>query len=404
MKLVRIVLSILVFVLVLSLLSLQALAQDEAETPALLKQATEAAPTADPNVTWTVGEQTFTSNYPEGFDFTVQITSSAAPIERGRVVWSYAPRSQRSRPAEIDPDTGLLTASFDPRGRDAIPPWVGFTYHWEVTDTAGNAFETEPLEAEYEDNSREWIRTESDDIVVFTQGLPDDVGPMTVEAMAQQRETYRAAWGDLLPYRPRAILFGDSSVWLEWRIGTTNPNVVGVTSDDAGWTAQVAFFGNTTDLAYGTVLHEVAHLYQAAFTLMPAGSWFGEGNATFFELSQQYDYEDGVRAIAMRGELPVLLDGTGPGVSGQTARLGYDIGYTFWKWLTDNYGLEGHRQLIELIDSGTRRNEAIEQVTGMSLADVESAWRIWLGASPVVPTLIPEPTLFTFPTVTPFGQ
>ena len=92
------------------------------------------------------------------------------------------------------------------------------------------------------------------------------------------------------------------------------------------------------DIAYGTVLHEIAHLYQDAFTFMPAGNWFIEGNATFFERQQYYDYEAAVDAAAA-GQLPALLEGTGPGVSGVT-RAGYDIGYTFWVWLTDNYGLK----------------------------------------------------------------
>jgi hypothetical protein len=227
---------------------------------------------------------------------------------------------------------------------------------------------------------------------------------LTMDAMAAQRETYRVAWGDLLPYKPRAILFGDRSAWEEWRIGASNPRVIGQTSDDWGATVQVVSGGNLYDLAYGTVLHEVGHLYQDAFTVLSAGTWFIEGDATFFELSQQYDYEQAVRALAAVGELPVLLQGTGPGVSGQRAREGYDIGYTFFKWLTDNYGLEAHRELMALIDKGTPRNQAIEAVTGMTVEEVESAWRVWLGASAVAPTLIPTPTLLFFPSPTPFGQ
>jgi len=355
-------------------------------------------------VEWTVGETTFESHYPAGFTFTTTITSSAGPLARGRVVWSHAPGTQRSRPAEIDPDTGVLTATWEATGADAVPPWVGITYYWDVTDEAGNFFNSEPGYEEYEDNSREWIRTESEDIIVVTESLPEDVGEMVVDAMEENREKYREAWGDLLPYKPRAILFGSREGWNEWQITAGNPNVVGQTSDDWGGTVQVVYSGDLEDLAYGTVPHEVAHLYQSAFTIMTPGSWFIEGNATFFEIHQQYNYEASVRELAASGNLPVLLQDTGPGVSGRNARRGYDIGYTFWKWLTDNYGLEGHRELIELLDSGMSRNQAIEQVTGLTIDEVESQWRVWLGASAVAPTLIPTPTLFIFPTVTPFGQ
>jgi hypothetical protein len=421
----RFLILILPLVLIVGLFGAQAFAQGDSPTPTPYPTQTPyptatAYPTQTPypvsvaaateestgpvetgDAEWTVEDITFESHYPAGFTFTARITSSAGPVARGRLVWSHAPGTQRSRPAEIDPDTGVLTATWDATGADAVPPWVGITYYWDLSDEAGNTLKTEAQYVEYEDDHHDWVRTESEDIIVFTQNLPDEVGPMTVEAMEAQRETYRAAWGDLLPYKPRAILFGDREAWNEWQITAGNPNVIGQTSDDWGGTVQVVSGGDLHDLAYGTVLHEVGHLYQSSFTIMTPGTWFIEGNATFFELSQMYDYEGRVRLLAENGQLPVLLQDAGPGVS---QRLGYDIGYTFWKWLVEHYGLEGHRQLIELIDGGMQRNPAIEQVTGLSANEVESRWRQWLGASAEVPTLFPTPTYFLFPSPTPFGQ
>lgn len=354
---------------------------------------------------WTVSDQSFESHYPDGFTFTATINSSAGPIERGRVIWSHAPGTQRSRPIEIDPVTGQVSAVWEVGVGDSVPPWVGLTYYWDLGDSAGNSFQTEPQYVEYEDTSRDWVRTESDDIIVFSTGLSATVNEMAVAAMADQRETYRTAWGDVLPYKPRAILFGDRSAWNEWQVGTRNSAVIGLTSDDWGGTAQVvSSLGNFTDLAYGTVLHEVAHLYQAQFTIMTSGSWLIEGNATFFELNQQYSYESSVRRLAVSGDLPVLLQGSGPGVSGRNARRGYDVGYTFFKWLTDSYGLDAHREFIELLDQGIYRNQALEIVTGLTVNEIESQWRVWLGASAVAPTLIPTPTPLFFPSPTPYGQ
>jgi hypothetical protein len=357
----------------------------------------------DSSVEWTVGALTFESRYPRGFVFTAEINSSAGPIVRGRVIWSLSPSTQRSTPFEIDPASGLLVAEWQPGPGESTPPWLGLTYTWSVGDAAGNSFETEPRYAEYADTSREWLRSESEDIIVFSQGMPAEVNDLTLEAMAAQRDTFRAAWGDLLPYRPRAILFGDLDAWREWQVGHMSPNIAGLTRSEWGGTVQRVTGAGGRDIAYGTVLHEIAHLYQDAFTFMPAGNWFVEGNATLFELEQYYDYEAAVRALAAAGQLPALLDGTGPGVSGRDARRGYDIGYTFWRWLVDNYGLEGHYQLITLVNEGMARNDAIEQVTGLSVTEVESRWRVWLGASPVAPTLVPTPAFFFLPSPTPPG-
>lgn len=380
---------------------LQAWAQGDSPTMTPIAPTVEQAGVPGSDVVWTVGAQTFESRYPAGFQFTAEVSSSAGPVVRGRVIWSHVPGRQRSRPAEIDPATGQLSAEWQATGADAVPPWVGVTYYWDISDSAGNNFQTEPQYAEYEDNTYTWVRTESDDIIVFTQDLPDQVREMTVEAMAQQRETYRGAWGALLPYKPRAILFGSRAAWVEWQITTVSPGTIGLTFDDWGGTVQVVSGGDLVDLAYGTVPHEIAHLYQSEFTIMVAGTWLVEGDATFFELNRQYDYEGSVRALAASGKLPPLLQGTGPGVSGANARRGYDIGYTFIKWLVDNYGLDGHRQLIELLDQGIERNRALESVTGLPVEEIESRWRVWLGASPVAPTLVPTPTFF-FPLGTPF--
>jgi hypothetical protein len=162
-------------------------------------------------------------------------------------------------------------------------------------------------------------------------------------------------------------------------------------------------------MSYGTVPHEVAHLYQSWFApfAFATGTWDNEGNATFFELSQQYDYEGRVRQAAANGELPVLLEGIGPNPAGAgpdgIGRWGYDVGYTFFKWFVDNYGLEGHRELITLLQStGTTRNQALEAVTGLTVTEIETAWREWLGAEGPPPTLLPTFTPGFLPSPTPF--
>jgi len=320
------------------------------------------------------------------------------------VVWTHTPGTQRSRPAAYDAETDRWVATWEASGSDAVPPWLGVSYVWEATDTAGNRFTSEPVEVEYADETREWIRTEGSDIIVFTQGLPEEVGQMVVDAMEQQRELFEEAWGSLLPYKPRAILFGDWDAWEEWQITYVDPRILGTTVSDWGATVQRVSGTDYRDLAYGTVPHEIAHIYQDEFVGFLPVSWFNEGNATFFEANQQYDYLTRVRDIAASGRLPNLLESSGPSIRGTNARDGYDIGYTFWLWLTETYGIEAHREVMQAIRAGTGRNAALEQVTGLPLREIESRWRVWLGASETAPTLFPTPTLFTFPTVTPFGR
>lgn len=350
-------------------------------------------PVVEGDAEWTVSDFFYESNYPEGFTASAKVESSAGEIVNASFVWSLVIGQRRNIAAEYDEETGVATLTWIPD--EATPPWVAVNYRWVFEDEEGNLYYTQwILGAEYEDNTREWARTESEDVIVFAEdGLPEETGDLVVAAMAEGRETYRIAWGELLRYKPRAILFSNRETWNEWQVGVTNDRVIGTTRDDWGATVQVVSGNNVVDMAYGTTLHEVAHLYQGENVAL-GRDWFVEGNATFFELNQQNDYEQVVRNMAVNGALPPLLRGSGPATSGTNARDGYNIGYTFFKWLVENYGLEAHHELMVLMRRGMVRNAAIEEVTGLTIDEVEREWRRWLGATGDAPTPIPTPTFY----------
>ncbi|PJF44353.1 MAG: hypothetical protein CUN55_04385 [Phototrophicales bacterium] len=360
---------------------------------------------------WTVEAATFTSQYPSGFEFSVRVHNDTAPITLASVIWSHTPNElQRIETQNISAD-GQVRIRYRVEG--VLPPWVAVNYYWSFVDAEGNRYRTNWfVGAEYLPNNPEsWTRAESEDVIVVAQNtLPDDAIANTLDAMHQQRETFLQAWGALLPYKPRVILFGDQRAFNEW-LGSTNSSILGLTEPEWGATIQVLNPDDTlADLTYGTVPHEIAHLYQFEFVGdrgFPAGSWFTEGNATLFELSQMYDYETRIRNIALEGNLPPLLENEsffamsfGPDNRG---RYGYDVGYTFWRWFIQEYGLSGHYQLITKLKEGETRNQALEQITGLSLYEIETRWAQWLGAESAAPPLIVPSTEYRFPpTATPF--
>jgi len=383
---------------------------------------------AQDSTEWVLDEMTFESNYPDGFTVRITPRSTGGTIVRARLVW-YGPaqRANQTRrvnveEGEIDPETGAITARWEPSATEMVPPWVQIRYHWELRDESGSVYETEPALAEYEDNTRDWTRAESEDAIVFSSDLSGDVEELVLDAMAERADTYLAVWGASLPYRPRVILFGDYEAWLEWRTADTNTSetsvVVGQTYDQWGAIVQVLFGGDLDeayrDLAYGTVVHEVEHLYQNEFhsgrRLYDVPGWFYEGDATFFELRQSYDYEQRVRGMAAADDLPPLLVGVvgGPRTDGERPRDGYDIGYTFFVWMQTLRGdLSVHRDVMAALAQNVPFIEALEAATGMTKDEIEREWRLWLGASEAAPTLIPTWTPLPFlepPTPMQFGQ
>ncbi|MBI5928869.1 MAG: hypothetical protein HY862_06150 [Chloroflexi bacterium] len=375
---------------------------------------------------WTLTDPTFTSHYPDGFQFEAFAKSSAGEVVSASIYYSHTPtfpEDARIR-GEVDATTGKVTVVVDGREADDIPPWVAINYRWRLLDSAGTIYWSDWLVGnEYSDSTHQWERQESEDLVIFVQvGFPKDAVDLAFEAMADARSLYIEAFGRLLSYKPRMMLFADEATFEEWRspdYALRGIDFIGQASGYWGAFIQLIYGDDIEDFAYGTVVHEIGHLYQYDLYESRAPSWWTEGNSTYLEMHQQYDYEGRVRDTIQFSPLESLFAGDGPDIFGNgpdgRSRWGYDVGYTFNKWLVDNYGWEAHRQLIALLAAPENLpayqindyfKQSLEQVLGLSTAEIESQWREWLGISGVVPTLPPTPTIeFRFPpTVTPFGQ
>lgn len=360
---------------------------------------------------WTISDETFQSNFPAGFEFSIKATSTGGAVISAQVQWLHRPRVRENTPlvvrradGVIDAETGTITAVWEARELTVVPPWVGVYYFWTLRDDAGNVFTTAQASAEYDDPNNEWTRFETDDVLVFFTGLPADTGEQVAEALAEQHEKYVAGWGAALPYKPRAILFGDYDTWLQWQVGREDTTgiglvTVGQTSDEWGGTVQFNF-SSMDKLVWTTVPHEVEHLYQGEFlagrTVFTPGWWI-EGDATFYEMSERDHIWAYVNQKIAENDVPILLQGDGPTTAGADALDGYYIGYTFFAWVDDQWGIEMHRKMMNLLAEDVPFTTALEQATGLSVIELESRWRVSLGMPAVVPTLVPTWTPIPMP-------
>ncbi len=375
---------------------------------------------------WTLTDSTFTSHYPDGFQFEAFATSSGGEIVSASIYYSHTPtypEDVRIR-GEVDAATGKVTVVVQGREADDIPPWVAINYRWRLLDSAGTVYWSDWLVGnEYSDSTHEWERQESEDLIIFVQqGFPQNAVDLAFEAMAEARPIYLEAFGRLLSYKPRMMLFADEATFEEWRspdYALRGIDFIGQASGYWGAFIQLIYGDDIEDFAYGTVIHEIGHLYQYDLYESRAPAWFTEGNSTYLEMHQQYDYEGRVREVVRFYPIDSLFAEDGPDTldSGpdEQGRWAYDLGYTFNKWLVENYGWEAHRELITLLAAPENLpgyeitdyfKQLLEQVLGLTTVEIESRWREWLGMSGVVPTLPPSPTTeYRFPaTVTPFGQ
>ncbi len=356
---------------------------------------------------WSIAAMTFQSQYPKGFTFTLNATSTGGKIVEAGVVWKHSPVGSTHRaPGKIDA-SGQITAAWVPTASDAVPQWVDVDYWWTLKDAAGNTYQTPHKDDSYADNTRQWKHLESDDVVVYWQAeLPGAIGTTIVQAVKDNRPIYYQAWGKLLNFRPRIIIYASDAAIVEWNPGfnvsTVGGRVVGQT-DYPNWGGTVQLYlpqGGPRGLAYGTVLHEIDHLYQYANGAQAAECWFYEGDASSFELAPDYDYVGRAREMAASGNLP-SLQGAGPSCRGATARDAYDIGDAFFKWLGETYGPDAHRRVWALVGQSKPLSVALQTVTGLNWVDMETKFRAWLGmANAAPPTMLPTLSFNLLPTPT----
>ncbi len=362
-------------------------------TPSPVPTATR-TPTPNPTATaaaafFTLGRTELVSRYPEGVEFVLRISSRAGEITRAQVVfWNSDDAPRQSAPLTWDESRQAFVYYY----RFFQPPWIPIHYLFRVTDSAGNAYETEPKRGEYEDNTRQWTRLENQDVVVLIFGARESLSNELFASSADAMLRLEDAFGFSLDYKPYVVVMPDAASFQEWQ-EHPEPFLAGQTLQELGYTIQTLQWGEQ-DLIHTTIPHELTHIFQGFIQSDDANlrGWFIEGDATYFEPVQQYDYEARVRQWA--NALPSLHDEISaefPGPDGGN-RWNYDVGYTFIKYWIDTFGLESHR-LFWQAQVEMEFEDALAYATGVSFDDLEAGWRAYLGARGPAPTPFQTPTL-----------
>lgn len=362
---------------------------------------------------FTFTDMAYRSLYPSGMQFTATITPpEGAEIDRVTLFYTFATGKGGRVAAEPGAAPGeWIAVPYSGRG---LPPWHEVDAYWGVRTRQEVNVNSEPVHAVYYDARREWFRAESEDIVVYWYGMPEDLGRAVLDAMAGNRETYLAGFGEPLPYRPMAVIFAPGPDWSEYKgdesIDDTQTGFTGTIVSEAGstiqrvrtlepaairanciWNPQNPTIEFQINQAASTTVHEVAHLYQQELGVLHGPTWWIEGQATFFETFPEYPVHERLSNLAeLRGGDFPSFHGDGPGGGALTAaedgctHLIYDMGASFMRWLVDTQGgIDTYRAVVEEMKHGVALEQALETATGQSFLDLENAWRGFLGVAEV---------------------
>jgi len=372
----------------------------------------------------------YRSNYPGGMEFRAIITPpEGVTISRVTLFYTFATGKTGRVPAERGENPNEWIAL--PYASRGLPPWHEIDAVWGVrAETA--SVDSAPLHAVYYDATRTWFRAESQDVLVYWYGMPEELGRYVIDAMAGNRDRYLAGFGSPLPYRPMAVIFPPGPDWNEYKgdssIDDTQLGFTGTIVPEAGSTIQRVRTLEPAEIrkdciwnpenptvefqmqqAASTTTHEVAHLYQQELGVQRGADWWIEGQAMFFETFEEYPVHDRLRKLAelRGGDLPTL-QGEGPGGGALTAsedgctHLIYDMGSSFMRWIVDQHGgMETYRAIVEAIQHGSNLSQALETATGQTFLDLENGWRAFLGIGPV-PAEVLDPSLTLSDPAAPF--
>jgi hypothetical protein len=280
-------------------------------------------------------------------------------------------------------------------GRSGNPP-PGTTIWWEWTVIDGNGRQqTTPRQTiPFADERFDWRLVETGNIRLYWY-RGEQVGPALLEAAADGLAVLEADMGITLD-SPVTIYIYDSS-----------DNMRQALLYVQAWAGGVAFVDYNTILmgvpprsvdTWGkpTIRHELAHLVIGQFGRSCVGgsrpNWLEEGLAVYAEGPPSERVLQDIQAGIEQNRFEPLrsLIGTFPAHDSQ-ATMAYSQSYSVVAYLLDEYGSDRMQVLLLELAAGAGYDAALETVYGFNTDELETAWRMAIGALPrsIPPT--PQP-------------
>lgn len=336
-----------------------------------------------------------TVSFPDSVTFHLE-TTPGSEIERATLTYDVVHRScvDVSSQVPLKPEgdevewTWVMSRSGNP------PPGAEIWWEWALVDAAGNTTTTPRQSLTLEDERFPWQVVADEDIILhWYEG--EGVGPLLLEAAVAGRQRLEEELGITLQDDVTFYIYGDAAdmrgavlYTQEWAGGLAfseyNTILIGVPPAEAeGWGRE-------------TVRHELAHLLLGRFAWSCLGgsrpTWLEEGMAVYAEgPADEETLADIERGIEEDAFLPLRsLNGAFPARSSD-ATMAYSESYSVVAFLLEKYGQERLQQLLLTLAGGDGYDDALVEVYGFNVDQLETAWREAIGAPPraLPPTATP---------------
>jgi hypothetical protein len=261
-----------------------------------------------------------------------------------------------------------------------LTPFADVTYRWAVTDAEGAVTVFPEQAMRYEDDRFLWRSIEREGVIVHWAEGEVTLGQAALDVADEVLPDLQAIVPAALPTPLHIYLYPTASD-LQAALRLTGQSWVGGHASPELGVVLIAVPDNVTASAelQTKLPHELSHVLLAeatgsAYERVPV--WFGEGLATFFELTPS------------AGDASILSDAVNQGKQhafadlcvafpdeAQKARLAYAQSADMIRFLRDRYGNHALTDMIRAFADGAGCESAVTRTLGVSLRELDKAWQ-----------------------------
>ncbi len=334
---------------------------------------------------WTDAQTYASADFGASVTFGLQAQASS-PVETLELFFQLEGELARNR---IEVDTAASTRvnvewmwSLYP---GEIPPGRVISYWWRGQMENGGVLETEHATVDYADQRFDWQERQAGNVYLYWYGTgatnAQNLMNAAEDAVARLEESTGAT-----SQKPVRIFVYNSQSDMSLAIPSRSESY-----DQYILTLGMAMSGDTIVILGSesgverTMAHEMSHILIGQFTDNPLGglpTWLDEGLAMYAEGDLRGDNQRELdRAIRDNTLISVRSLSGYPG-DPNMVDLFYGEVYSVVDFLIDTYGPEKMDQLLQTFREGVYQEDALQEVYGFGLDELDDQWREAIGAPP----------------------
>ncbi len=266
-----------------------------------------------------------------------------------------------------------------------LPVGAGLQYYWRILDGAGNELRTSPIDFAYDDDRFTWKPLAQGNITLFWYGTDQSRARRLLEYATAALSRLQEEMGVTVDQPIRIYVYdskSDMSPALPGQSDAYDDRVLtlGVVVDEG----TLLILGTHPDVK-GTMAHELAHVVVGLATDNPYAElprWLDEGLAMISEGEFPTDNRRAMENAVRRDALISVRSLSGYTGDPQEVDLFYGEVYSLVDFMLKTYGKEKVAQLLSAVRKGLYQEEALQQVYGFGLDELDAQWRASLGLGP----------------------